>query len=240
MNGSFYSVGGTSAAAPAFAGLMALAVQKENARLGNVNPVLYTLGTKQAGGGAAVFHDITAGNNSVPGLTGYSAGAGYDLGTGLGSVDAAQLINHWSDAAVSGPSFLLGASSTAVSVTPGSSTILTINLTFSGGFSSAVGTLRQRSASGLDGNLLARNHSGWINLEHADIECKLPGIRGSFQPDSYGLGLRSYAYLADRGDDHASVHLWREPGQPNARAHGCKLCRTSDCGLGLLLDGCEP
>jgi pseudomonalisin len=42
-----------------------------------------------------VFHDITAGNNSVPGVTGYAAGPGYDLATGLGSVDANVLASSW-------------------------------------------------------------------------------------------------------------------------------------------------
>ena len=51
-----------------------------------------------AAGGSAVFHDITSGNNGVPGVTGFNAGTGYDLATGLGSVDANLLVNHWTDA----------------------------------------------------------------------------------------------------------------------------------------------
>jgi pseudomonalisin len=78
MNGSLLAVGGTSAAAPSFAGLMALVAQSTGARQGNANPHLYALASKQHSGGAAVFHDITSGNNSVAGVTGYNAGAGYD------------------------------------------------------------------------------------------------------------------------------------------------------------------
>ena len=89
-------VGGTSASSPSFAGLMALVVQKTGQRQGNANVALYQLGTAQYGAaGAAVFHDTTSGNNSVPGLTGYSCTTRYDLATGLGSVDANALVTNW-------------------------------------------------------------------------------------------------------------------------------------------------
>jgi PKD repeat protein len=95
-SGSLDVYSGTSVAAPSFAGIMALVVQKTGARQGNPNPVLYRLAQSQyAGGGPAVFHDVTKGNNSVPGVTGFSAGPGYDLATGLGSVDATALVNNF-------------------------------------------------------------------------------------------------------------------------------------------------
>jgi pseudomonalisin len=89
-------ISGTSAASPSFAGLMALIVQKTGSRQGNANTVLYPLGASQfTRTGPVVFHDITSGNNSVPGLTGFSCTPGYDRVTGLGSVDATALINNW-------------------------------------------------------------------------------------------------------------------------------------------------
>ena len=96
-DGSLYVFGGTSASAPSFAGLMALIVQKRGgARQGNPNPRLYQLGAAQyAGSGPAVFHDTTIGDNGVPGVSGYYCGVGYDLATGLGSVDAYALANNW-------------------------------------------------------------------------------------------------------------------------------------------------
>jgi len=93
--GSFNVDNGTSAAAPSFAGIMALVVQRMGARQGNANPQFYALAQSQySGGGPAVFHDVTTGNNTVPGVAGFSAGPGYDLATGLGSVDAAALVDN--------------------------------------------------------------------------------------------------------------------------------------------------
>ena len=93
---------GTSAAAPAFAGIMAIVNQVTNQANGNPNPRLYGLATEVP----SVFHDITTGSNAVPCmagspdcsggiLTGYSAGPGYDLATGWGSVDAYVLAHAW-------------------------------------------------------------------------------------------------------------------------------------------------
>jgi MYXO-CTERM domain-containing protein len=96
-------IGGTSASTPAFAGVIALARQATGGRLGNINPLLYTL---QASTPSA-FHDITAGNNEVVcqpgtdmgcpsgGLYGFAAQAGYDCASGLGSIDATNLVTAW-------------------------------------------------------------------------------------------------------------------------------------------------
>ncbi|WP_460594817.1 protease pro-enzyme activation domain-containing protein [Geomonas sp. Red276] len=149
-NGSLGAVGGTSASSPAFAGVMALVVQK-GGRQGNANPQLYVLGNNQYGsGGAKVFHDVTTSNNSVPGVSGYSSGTGYDLATGLGSVDAAALVANWGGAAVTTPDFSLGAASPAAIVQGGSGS-LKVTTTGGTGFASAV-TL---SVSGLPSGVTA-------------------------------------------------------------------------------------
>jgi kumamolisin len=74
-------VGGTSAVAPLWAGLIALLNQKSNKSSGFLNPLLYNQGVN--GGG---FHDITIGNNGA-----YKAGPGWDPCTGLGSPDGTVL-----------------------------------------------------------------------------------------------------------------------------------------------------
>jgi hypothetical protein len=105
-------VGGTSASAPAMAAIQALINQSTGAWAGQANFIYYPLAAKQP----TAFHDVTVGGNRVlcyPGTTncvagsaasnsagysvenGYSSGAGYDLATGLGSVDVANLIKYW-------------------------------------------------------------------------------------------------------------------------------------------------
>ena len=94
QNGELYVVGGTSAASPSFAGVMALVVENTAARQGNANIAFYSLASKQRAGGASVFHNITVGNSSVPGQAGFNAAVGYDQATALGSIDASVLVNH--------------------------------------------------------------------------------------------------------------------------------------------------
>jgi subtilase family serine protease len=95
---TLFIAGGTSCGAPSMAGIAALVAQHQNGRVGNFNPVLYALSNQQALGGAAVFHTITSGNNSVPGQTGFAASTTdptYNQTTGLGSIDGRQLIASW-------------------------------------------------------------------------------------------------------------------------------------------------
>jgi subtilase family serine protease len=95
--GGSYTVrnsGGTSASAPIWAALIALADQYAGRRLGFVNPALYRIGRSAAYHQA--FHDIITGNNTAvwppTTITGYRAGPGWDPVTGLGSPDAQALI----------------------------------------------------------------------------------------------------------------------------------------------------
>ena len=130
--GQLMGVGGTSAAAPVFAGMLALLNQSLAAGgAGNINPVLYRLAQSTP----SVFHDIVAGNNMVPcepespncvnGQLGYSAGPGYDLATGLGSVDAYNLVMEWNGTPAGTPSVTSLAPSTITA--GGASFMLTVN-----------------------------------------------------------------------------------------------------------------
>jgi subtilase family serine protease len=86
--------GGTSAAAPFWAGLIALADQEAGHPLGLVNPALYQIARGPLSHQA--FHDVTAGENTVvvngATITGYQAGPGWDPVTGWGTPDAQVLI----------------------------------------------------------------------------------------------------------------------------------------------------
>jgi uncharacterized protein (TIGR03437 family) len=110
--GLIYLTGGTSAATPSLAGIVALLNQYLVSQgtltapgLGNINPALYQM----AQASPSAFHDVTSGNNAVPcvqssvgcvnGVVGFSAGPGYDLATGLGSLDAWNLAKNWNSGA---------------------------------------------------------------------------------------------------------------------------------------------
>jgi kumamolisin len=84
VDGQQEVVGGTSAVAPLWAGLIALINQKIGKPVGFLNPKLYA---PPATGGGPEFFDITKGNNGA-----FKAGKGWDACTGLGSPNGAGLI----------------------------------------------------------------------------------------------------------------------------------------------------
>lgn len=128
--GSFYSFGGTSAAAPSMAGVQAIANQKLGGRQGNINPKLYSLAATPSNN---VFHDTTVAssgvsgcvvttpslcNNSTPtsssltgGLSGYLVTAGWDAATGWGSIDVNNYLTALSTVSLATPTV-------AVTLTP--------------------------------------------------------------------------------------------------------------------------
>jgi hypothetical protein len=141
--GALGVVGGTSVATPAFAGIVTLLNQylvangiQAKVGLGNINPTLYHL----AATASSVFHDVTVGNNIVPcttgtancttGSLGYSAGVGYDLATGIGSVDANSMVTRWSSLTASvGSISTLVASPAGIGSTAGTTLTVTVNPT---------------------------------------------------------------------------------------------------------------
>jgi uncharacterized protein (TIGR03437 family) len=111
-SGSRQVYGGTSVPTPSFGGLVVLLNQQlGSGGVGNINPNMYAL----AQSNPAIFHDITTGNNLVTipctrreqnctaNPVGYYAGVGYDQTTGLGSVDAYNLVMGWTGHAVTPP-----------------------------------------------------------------------------------------------------------------------------------------
>ena len=135
----FAAVSGTSAAAPSFAGIAALLnTQLNTPRQGQIDYVLYKLAAAETfsqcnasnhaalPAGSCVFNDVTSGNNAVPGETGYGtasapfqSGVGYDLATGLGSVNVANLATAWSSVTFSPTTTTLSLSPTT-NITHGS------------------------------------------------------------------------------------------------------------------------
>ena len=161
----FLGIGGTSASSPAFAGIMALVNQKTGSAQGNANPVLYGLAAQESQSScnsssgpasSCVFNDVTSGTNAMPCfnpspncnvsnssdlfgiLSGFSAGSGYDLATGLGSVNAANLVNGWPSAPPVGQ-FSLSSNPASLDIAlAGKSGTSTITLTGMDGFTGTV------------------------------------------------------------------------------------------------------
>jgi hypothetical protein len=123
-NATVEGVGGTSASAPAMAGIMALINEKYGAQ-GQANFVLYPL----AANSPVVFNAVDIGSNNVPcypdtnnctldsngddlySLQNYPANSGYDLASGLGSIDVNALLTNWKNVS-------FDTTSTTLSLTP--------------------------------------------------------------------------------------------------------------------------
>jgi subtilase family serine protease len=166
QTGALLEAGGTSISTQVFAGMMALVEQKYEDKQGLINPQLYTL-AKTAGNtctsaanpaGTCMFYDVTQGTNSMPCLTspspvncaadgspinvlpGYNAGTGYDLATGLGTVNAANLVaasSAWANT-TSGNDFTISAGVPTSVSSPGGTATVVITVNADGGFSGNV------------------------------------------------------------------------------------------------------
>ncbi len=90
VDGKQQPIGGTSAVAPLWAGLIARLAQATGKKFGLLQPLIY--GGVTPGAAAQGFNDITQGNNGA-----YSAGPGWDATTGLGSPNGQALLTHLSD-----------------------------------------------------------------------------------------------------------------------------------------------
>jgi hypothetical protein len=151
----FLGFGGTSVSSPAFAGIMALVNQQTGERQGNANYVLYKLAAQQP----SAFHDLTSGTIAMPCatgspncsttragdaygiLSGYSTTAGYDLATGLGSVNVDNLVTKWSSVSLQ-PSTTTVTTLTPTTITHGQ----TVNFSV---------TVKPQSGTGTPGGLVS-------------------------------------------------------------------------------------
>lgn len=126
---SFQGYSGTSAATPSMAGITADILQEVGGRLGSINSSLYQLAANESlsscnassqsslPASTCIFNDVTAGNNSTPGETGYPNGnypatVGYDLASGLGSVNVTNLASGLTGGGLGTP--VLSVSTTAL------------------------------------------------------------------------------------------------------------------------------
>ena len=228
----FAGYGGTSVSAPAFAGIISLINQKTGNRLGNANYVLYDLASRQNTSGTVcnsatgapaagcIFNDITTNTISQPCLkgspnctvtnsadrygvlSGWGSTKGYDLASGLGSVNAANLVNNWASSTFRSTATSLSLS--PLSVTHGSPVTATVKVT------TAAGT----PTGDVSINALASNGSlGSGDLKNGAFSDQLSGFPGgSYSVQAHYAGDGTFA-----ASDSNAVALTVNPEASNTR-----------------------
>lgn len=207
----FYGVSGTSASTQAFAGIMANVAYKAGVRLGQPNYVLYRLAnaenlsqcnasnTTTLPASTCVFNDVTVGNNAVPGelnygtpSANYQSGVGYDLATGLGSVNVTNLINQWN-------TVTFNATSTTFSITPttaqhGAPLNVSGTVTPTSGSGTPTGVVWLTQTGYPHGNLIGDSTADIFQLNgagsYSGVTHLLPG--GTYQVSAYYPGDGTY------------------------------------------------
>jgi len=239
-NGSSGAFGGTSCAAPLWAGFCALVNQQSLASggttVGFLNPALYSIA---AGANySSCFHDITTGNNigsNTPGL--FNAVPGYDLATGLGTPNGTSLINALSPPTLpyfasqpAGQTVTNGAN-VALSATVDGQQPLTYQWLFNGAPLSAGGNLSGSTSNVLSiasattnnaGNysLVAANSFGSVTSSVAVLVVGLPPVF-SAQPASLTILSGSNAlFSAVVSGSSPLVYQWRKNGTNLANGTG--------------------
>jgi hypothetical protein len=221
----FSGVGGTSASAPAFAGVMAL-VNQIYGRQGQADFVLYPLAQQVP----AAFHDVTNGANTVPCAPGYSscitvanpititdpangqsvtegemgtettadynAAAGYDLASGLGTIDAYQLVTNWGSVKFA---------STTATLTPSSSSFTHgTQITVSGSVTAASGTPTGNVALMTDSTEPGEQGQGVPSIL-SGVASTFPLDDGAFSGLIYSLPGGTYNIWGQYGGDAANA-----------------------------------
>lgn len=194
---NFVAFEGTSADAPGMAGIAALLDQAVGGPQGNLNPILYGLASSNPG----VFHDVTVNssgvanctvntastcNNSIPsrtsfsgGQAGYLVGVGYDLVTGLGSMDVSAFLNSYAQAIKVTPT---------VVVAPGSSRITTaqslrVNVTVTGN-PTPTGSVVLTSGSYYSSPVALINGAADITIPAGTLPVGTDTLAATYTPDS--------------------------------------------------------
>jgi len=207
--GSWQTTGGTSAAAPTWAALAALADALpacDRARVGFVNPVLYRAAASSY---SSYFNDVTSGNNSYDGVSGFSAGTGYDMASGLGTPKGAALASAMcgkgisnSSSGTSGPSTTIPASTSSSLVTLDRPAAQTGRL----GLSEHLG-LQARDSSGLSLSYAARGLPAGLALNARN------GLI-SGKPTRVGRGTVSVTAIDSRGSSATVTFEWTVEARP--------------------------
>ncbi|MGD0831743.1 MAG: protease pro-enzyme activation domain-containing protein [Terracidiphilus sp.] len=215
--------GGTSFAAPIFAGMLALINQAKGYSTGQglINPTLYTLAANGTIYGSA-FHDVTSGSNDcTAGSTycgstaGFSAGTGYDEVTGLGSVNLANLIAAWptntgSSDALIGTSTTISTAATTPAI--GANVNFTITVVAASGSASPMGTVNLSINGGGTGE-----SNGGITATANLVASTTPGISTASYSYTFYIGGANQIVAQYAGDSTFA----QSSGVVQVCANGC-------------------
>jgi hypothetical protein len=240
--------GGTSAASPLTAGIMAMVVQKTGTKQGLANPVFYQLAAKEnyadcnsntvEAGNSCIFYDTTSGSNAMncytgdPDcvtntsgdqsgiLSGYSAGTGYDHTTGLGTFNVANLVNGWPTAAPTLTVTLSPTSLTFASTAVGSTTAAqTVTVKNTGSGSVTISTI---SFTGTDASSFVKSATTCGTTLAASATCT---ISVEFKPAAAGA-LTASLSVADNATGSPQLVSLKGTGTATT-APAVKLSATS-------------
>ena len=237
----YQEVGGTSVSSPALAGIMALVQQKQGKAQGLANPIFYALHAKDnltncnsstvGNGNACNFYDVTYGTiaqvcptgsrNCVTNasgdeygvVSGYATTTGYDQATGLGSVNATNLVNNWASVA--------GTTTTSLTLSP---TSLTFASTEVGSTSAAQSfmlkntgsasvTLNNVSITGNNASAFTQSSTNCPGTVAAGASCTI-GIQ--FKPNAAGTLTATWAITDSASNSPQKVALTGTGGSGSA------------------------
>jgi subtilase family serine protease len=210
--GTWQTTGGTSGAAPTWASLAALADASpacDKAHVGFVNPILYQAAASSY---SSYFNDVTSGNNAYDGVSGFYAGTGYDMASGLGTPKGAAVASAMCGKGISSSSSATSSSATTIPA-PRSTSVVTLgrpaaqtgrlalseHLHLQAGDSS--GLSLSYAAKGLPAGLALDGRSGLI----------------SGKPTRVGRSSVSVTAMDSRGNSATVTFEWTVEGKPRVK-----------------------
>jgi subtilase family serine protease len=239
--------GGTSFDSQIFGGMLALIEQKIGGRVGNANPVIYALannslyytpGLNTQTLSTVVFNDVTTGNNAMPcttgtpncgngGTAGFSAGAGYDLASGWGSVNLTNLANAWNLVTPLGVGSLgANVSVTTLAASPGTVAAggtVTLTATVSGSAGTPTGSVQFFANNVALGSAVALPSSGAVTYSWV-TSCSALGqqvLSASYSGDTTYQGSRGPALTAAGGGQTSNQSTVTAPVEVQVSSSMC-------------------
>ncbi|MGB8890298.1 MAG: Ig-like domain repeat protein [Candidatus Korobacteraceae bacterium] len=237
-------VGGTSVAAPSMAGIQALIDQANGGRQGMPGYIYYSLAAAQntancnssgppGPGSNCVFQDITLGNNLICGLAGssctaaltqakigFNAGTGYDMATGLGSPNAANLSNQWNNVVFNSSNTTLNLSQTS-GINHGTAVTLSGTVSPGSGSGTPTGDVAFIVSQGAIGWVVNPNTGGpggpgaFATLSGGSYSASLPNLPGG-----------TYTVTARYGGDSTFASSLSAPVQVTVNSEGSTITIT--------------